>query len=296
MSKPFDATINAMIDLRASQWADCFSRVAGVPPGPSTPLDTDLATSLQADRVFRIDGERPYVLHLEFESNPRRGIPAELLRYNSLILNQHDLPVETVLILLRPKAVVSDMTGRFQQVGVTGKLITDFKYHVEKVWERPAEFWLKSGIGLAALSVITNEAKPNLEANLSRLDAHVQSEGVDEGTRGRVISAAYFLCGLRYNPVMVEEIFRRLNMLLEDSTTYQAVLTKGKIEGKVEGKAEGTIEGEHKVLLRQGIKRFGPPNSAIAASLKAITDTERLDGLAERILDVGSWDELLAGA
>jgi len=85
-------------------------------------------------------------------------------------------------------------------------------------------------------------------------------------------------------------------MLLEDSTTYQAVLTKGKIEGKVEGKAEGTIEGEHKVLLRQGIKRFGPPNPAIAASLKAITDTERLDGLAERILDVGSWDELLAGA
>ena len=294
MSKPFDAAINAIIDLRSSQWADCFCRVAGMPLGPSTPLDTDLATTLQADRVFRIDGEKPYVLHLEFESNPRRGIPAELLRYNAHIFKQHGLPVETVLILLRPKAVVSDMSGRFQQIGVTGQLITEFHYHIEKIWERPAEFWLKSGIGLAALSVITNEAEPNLEANLLRLDEHLQSEKVDGGTRDRVINAAYFLCGLRYNPEMAEEIFRRLNMLLEESTTYQAVLNKGMVKGKAEGRAEGTIEGEHKVLLRQGTKRFGPPSPEMAASLKAITDTERLERLSERILDVGNWDELLA--
>ena len=105
MSKPFDATLNALIDLRADQWADCFARVAGMPVGPSTPINTNLSSSLQADRVFRIDSDTSYLLHLELEANPRLGIPAELHRYNTLIDHRHDLPVETVLILLRPKVL-----------------------------------------------------------------------------------------------------------------------------------------------------------------------------------------------
>ena len=140
MSKPFDATLNALIDLQASQWANCFARVAGAPAGPSTSINANLSSSLQADRVFRIDAEQPYLLHLELEANPRLGIPAELHRYNTLIDHRYDLPVETVLVLLRPKALASDMTGRDQRRGVTGTPIVDFRYHIERVWERSVEF------------------------------------------------------------------------------------------------------------------------------------------------------------
>jgi hypothetical protein len=186
MSKPFDATLNALIDLGASQWADCFARVAGMPVGPSTPLDTDLARSLQADRVFRIDAAQPYVLHLELEANPRSGIPAELLRYNTMIDIQHDLPVETVLILLRPKALVSDMTGRYRRVGVKGKLIPEFHYHIERVWERPLGYWQERGIALdAAFSLVTDEAGRNLERNVLRFRERLNDSGVDETTARR---------------------------------------------------------------------------------------------------------------
>jgi hypothetical protein len=291
MSKPFDATLNALIDLRASQWADCFARVAGMPVGPSTPIDTDLATSLQADRVFRIDASKPYVLHLELEANPRLGIPAELLRYNAMIDVRHKLPVETVLILLRPKALASDMTGRYQRVGVTGKPISEFHYHVERVWERPMEFWQERGVALeAAFSLVTDEAGRKLERNVQRFRERLKDSGVDETTEKTLINSSYFMCGLRYNRGVVDEIYRRLNMLLEESTTYQGVLQKGERKGK----AKGRIEGARRILLQLGAERFGKPSREVLRSLRAIKDADQLDRLAVRLLHVKSWDELLA--
>ena len=126
MAKPFDATLNALIDLRPGDWASGFARLVGIPPGPSTVLDTDLATTLQADKLFRIDGAMPSLLHLELEANPRTGIPRELMRYNTLIDHQHDLPVKTVLILLRSKAKASDETGCYRRCGANGELIAEF--------------------------------------------------------------------------------------------------------------------------------------------------------------------------
>ena len=133
MAKPFDATLNALIDLRPSDWADGFARLVGIPPGPSVSLDTDLATTLQADKLFRIDGARPSLLHLELEANPRTGIPRELMRYNTLIDHQHDLPVETVLILLRPESPSERPNGRVPATGREWKCDRGVSYRIERV-------------------------------------------------------------------------------------------------------------------------------------------------------------------
>ena len=58
MAKPFDATLKALIDLCPSDWANTFARFAGIPEGPIEVLDTDLATTLQADKLFRIARSR----------------------------------------------------------------------------------------------------------------------------------------------------------------------------------------------------------------------------------------------
>ena len=47
-------------------------------------------------------------------------------------------------------------------------------------------------------------------------------------------------------------------------------------------------------LLRQGARRFGPPASEEQSALETITAIERLEQLSERLLDVESWEELLA--
>ena len=77
---------------------------------------------------------------------------------------------------------------------------------------------------------------------------------------------------------------------MEESTTYQAIIAKGRAEGRAEGQA---VEAR-KILLRQGSKRFGPADARARGAVEAITDIDRLEKLTERLLDVSSWDELLA--
>jgi hypothetical protein len=76
---------------------------------------------------------------------------------------------------------------------------------------------------------------------------------------------------------------------MEESTTYQAIIAKGRAEGRVEGQAAEA----RKILLRQGTKRFGSPDARTRSAIEAIADVDRLEQLTERLLDVSSWDELL---
>jgi predicted transposase YdaD len=81
---------------------------------------------------------------------------------------------------------------------------------------------------------------------------------------------------------------------MEESVTYQAILRKGRAAGLAEGKAEGKAEEAKQLLLRMGRKRFGPPEPRIGAAIESIAELERVELLVDRLLDVASWDELMA--
>lgn len=287
MPKLFDASLNVLIDLRSGQWADCFARLTGAPPGKSSPLDTDLATTLQADRVFKISGQQEYLLHLELQANPRLGVPGELMRYNTVIDHQHSLPVETVLVLLRAKARASDITGRYERLGVTGRTISSFHYHVERVWERSIDFWLNQGVGLAPLALLTDDAAGDLGQALGQFEECLLDHETDETTRISLVGSSYILCGLRYHQTQIAESYRRFAMLLEDSTTYQEILQKGL--------SQGQTNGQKTTLLRQGNLKFGKPSSEILERLNRVNSPASLDQLADRILQTNSWEDFLAG-
>lgn len=232
--------------------------------------------------MFRIDGAPPAVLHLELEANPRLGIPRELMRYNILIDHQHDLPVETVLVLMRPKARASDQTGVYVRRGASGNVIAEFRYHVERVWERSLDHWLAAGVGLAPLALLTDEASADLEAAVGRFEACVSAPGVGPAVAQSVVSSSYILCGLRYEHARFAELFQRFSMTLEDSTTYQFILAKGEAR---------TLRA---TILRQGTKKFGsPPPEAVAAAVGGVADVGRLERIADRVIDAAGWDELL---
>lgn len=58
---------------------------------------------------------------------------------------------------------------------------------------------------------------------------------------------------------------------------------------------EGRLEEKRDVVLRMGKKKFGiaaPPDVRIV--LKSIADVDRLNELIDRVLDVNTWQELLA--
>jgi predicted transposase YdaD len=67
---------------------------------------------------------------------------------------------------------------------------------------------------------------------------------------------------------------------MKESVTYQAIVEEGEIKGRI----EGTL----------GRRQLGEPSSDAERALRGIADSDRLARLHYAILDVSSWDELLA--
>ncbi|QDU18208.1 hypothetical protein [Urbifossiella limnaea] len=82
-------------------------------------------------------------------------------------------------------------------------------------------------------------------------------------------------------------------MTLEDSTTYQLILRRGKVVGQAEGKVEGQVEEARRFVTRFGTRQFGPPPAAVDASLAAIADRDRLERMFDAIPTAAGWDDLL---
>ena len=104
------------------------------------------------------------------------------------------------------------------------------------------------------------------------------------------------LMGLRYKPDAIRELLKGVSGL-EESTIYQEILgigqEIGRVEGREEGREEGRAEEARALLLRMGSKRFGVPDDQVKAALEAIESLDRLEALADRLLEVETWQEFL---
>lgn len=290
MPKPFDATLNALIDARPGDWADFLAARLGLPTGPADVLDTDLSTTLQADRLFRVNAPTPFVIHLELESSAALGTPERLLRYNVNAWAVAALPVHSVVVLLRPKANASDLTGTLTRAGADGQAIHTFRYDVVRLWLEPIAPLLAT-LGLAPLSLLTRESTRDLPAAVTRLAERLQRPDVGDKLKDAMLGASLVLGGLTHDRDRLIDLYRRLPMVnMEDSTTYMWILEQG-VE---KGKRSGALENARGQLLRQGAKKFGVAAPAMVARVNGLDDLEELGRLSDRLLDVATWDELFA--
>src|SRR5439155_14651641 len=101
-------------------------------------------------------------------------------------------------------------------------------------------------------------------------------------------AATYVLLGLRYAPDVAEALLRGI-VTMEESTTYQAILARGRDEGRLEGRLEGAVEEAQNFLLHLGQKHLGPADAATTTAVRAIADVQRLEQLGERLDQVQSW-------
>ncbi len=81
---------------------------------------------------------------------------------------------------------------------------------------------------------------------------------------------------------------------MHESTTYEAILRKGREEGFLEGRIEVT----RRLLILAGTKRFAKPSATCLAAIEEIRDVERLEALCERIIDpdVRDWNSLVGAS
>ena len=290
MAKPFDATLNSLIDSRPEDWVTFLCARLGIPAGPAEVLDTDLSVTVQADKVFRLIGPPEVRIHLELEANPRLGIPADLLRYNTLLGHGHTHPVHSVLLLLRPKANATDMTGTYTRTGANGEAYLEFRYTVVRLWQEAFAPLLEGSPGTAPLAMLTDEAAANYPAAMAQFAERLHRPDVDGKLAKELLGSTFVLCGLRLAPEQTAELYRSISMTLEDSTTYQWILKKGVAQGVAQGEANAA----RRILVAQGRKLFGGVPANVEAILAEIRDSDRLIRMVDRVHDAADWDDVLA--
>lgn len=292
--RPFDAATRGLIDRDPEGWL----RWLGLPvDGPVSSVDSDLATALAAvDKVLRIDSPAPWLAHVELQASSDPALPLRLLQYHALLLHRHQIPVATTLVLLRPQARLPGLTGRLQRRGPNGETTITFRYRVVRLWERPVDEILAGGLGVLPLAPLAAVEQSRLPEILHSLDERFDREA-PPSTADELWAATLLLMGVRYDRSMIRALGERVRRMRE-SVTYQMIIEEGIEQGIEQGRAQGELAAIRRVLLHLGAQRLGQPPADVTARIEGATDLAALERASERILSVGSWDELLelAGA
>jgi predicted transposase YdaD len=293
VSKPYDATLKTLLTASPRDWP----RLAGFPAAVVKIIDADLSTVTAAtDKVLRLKGPPPSLMHFEFQAGPDASLPHRVLGYHCLLGLRHNLPVHSVIVLLRPEAFLRNITGTYEQHyprAAEPNLV--FHYQVVRVWEVPAATLLKGGIGTLPLAPIGAMSETDLPEVIREMKDRLDQPKYGK-IAGELWTAVRILMGLRYEGPFIDQLLRGVQRMKE-SVTYQEILNEGRAEGLAKGIAQGVAQEAKRILLKQGEKVFlKPANPETLAALEAIQDPEILEQLAVNLLQAKSWEELVPPA
>ncbi len=277
MPGPFDVTMKHMLEADPSAWL----ALAGLPPGPARLVDADLSTvTAEADKVVLVEASDPYVAHIEFQSSYDPAIGRRLLRYNALLDYRHNLPVESVLVLLREGADGPAASGQYvRRVGAADPHLT-FNYHLVRLWQQPPEVFLDGPSALLPLVPLTHVTEDGLPRALARMRQRTDQMAA-AAEAGTLWTSAYILMGLRFDARTVARMLQGVGEMIE-SSTYRAILDEG---------AEKELRA---LIVKLGEARLGAADIRIRAELDAVGSIGELEAMVERIFESRSWQELLS--
>jgi predicted transposase YdaD len=267
----------------------CLERFGIGPSGPVEVIDSDITTlTASADKVIKVGGAEPYLVVIEFQTYHDTNI-ARTLWYRHVALDyRHNLPVLTVLVLVRKEANSPGLVGTYERHAPNGRRTNWYNFEVVRLWEEDPDSFLTASVVLVPLAPLTDVSEDALPDLIRRMTARIDSKPPPQAKK--LWTATCILMGLRYPTELVNRLLQGVQNMKE-STTYQAILQ----EGRIEGRDEGRIAEARRILIRQGTLRFGDPDAATVATLEAIQDIDRLEALTDRIPDfnIRDWDGLL---
>ena len=283
MPGTYDATTKYLVEAYPRDWISFLGLTTS---GAVSVIDADLSTvTAEVDKALRVDEPEPLVVHLEFQSSYDSTMGRRLFRYNAMLHYDHEVPVMSVLVLLRQSADGPALSGTYR-IALTGmEPYLNFAYSVRRIWQEPATDLLAGPLGTLPMAVLGAAEPSALPGLLRTMDRRfVQEMEPAEADHLRVVT--YNLLGLRFPHTIVDQMMPGIRSM-RDSLTYQAILEEGRVEGRVEEARE--------LLLELGGDRFGPPDASTLATLMAIGNRAQLHALVARVFMVSSWSELLAG-
>jgi hypothetical protein len=288
LAKHFDATLKDLLEADPQAWLDLLRLDAD---GPIRVVDSDLATvTAAADKVLRIEGEAPRLVHLEFQASHDLNLPRRLLWYNVLLDYRHGLPVFSAAVLVRPEANSPAFDGILRRALPESPDHLTFRYAVVRIWEEPVETLLEGPLGTLPLAPISDVEPRRLPDVLRRLARRLEGEA-DPARSARLLSATGILLGMRHPQIAIHELFEEVFDMswqihgIEETPLGRDLIGKGLALG---------LASERRLILNLGRSKFGPPGRDVLEEFERIDDLDRLEALGLRLLSVTSWEELLA--
>ena len=287
MAKPFDSTLRSLLEVEPKSWLALLKRKGS----QVSLIDSDVSTVTAAtDKVIRVGRPSPWLLHLEFQASPDQSLPQRVSVYNPLLEHRHNLPVQSVVVLLRREANLTNLTGVYERsLPDASQPYRRLEYGVLRVWELDAEDLLQCGASVLPLAPISNVDQNDLPDLIRTMGETIQK--CKPKQRQMLWTSTYVLLGLRYEDALIQQLMQGVTQM-EESSTWQAIMQRGREQGREEGREE---HARH-TLLDLGTIKFGEPSKKVQNALTKITDVERLDALTRSLLSAESWDELLKQA
>lgn len=111
MAKKYDATLKTLLEEEPQDWPV----LAGRPAGPVRVVDADISTiSGATDKVLLLGQPPQSVMHFDFQAGPDATLPRRTNVYNAVLEDRHELPVHSVVVLLRPEANLRVINGVYR--------------------------------------------------------------------------------------------------------------------------------------------------------------------------------------
>jgi hypothetical protein len=248
-------------------------------------LNVDLSTvTALAALILGLGEPLEEIVQLDFQSSAAAWKHADVMAYHALLYAHYHVPVQTVIILLRPEAAHVNLNGVIRYAPRPGRGSMEFSYEVMRLWERPAEELLRADLGVLPLAKLGRlpenlSLEDGLTVIAQRLAERIIKEAPPDGAR-KLLTDAYLLTGLRLRRDAAARIFRGVRAI-EESDTYLAILD--------EGQEKATRES----ILVVGEERLGIPDESIKGQLSNITDLARLKRMVRRAVKAITWQEIL---
>jgi hypothetical protein len=292
--KPYDATTRGLIEMGPAEWADYLGSRAP-DPGRVRAIDSNLSTvTAEADKVLWIEAPDPWIEHVELQGSRDIRLVDRGHLYSTLLEYQYRVPIRSSLVLLRPAADGPELTGLRERKHRNGDVYDQFCYNVIRVWEQPVSHLLTCGLTVLPLAPISKVEPEKISEVLQAISERLIKEASPDQA-ATLWNATRILMGLRYEKEQIDAITKGVSAMLfgihgiEESSVYQDILRKGQKIARDED-----ARTMRAILLRHGTKKFGPPGEWIEAEIAAVGNVDRLGDLIDRVVDVSTWEELMA--
>jgi hypothetical protein len=245
-------------------------------------------------RVHRKSGAQSRVfVHVEVQGQKEADFSERIYIYNYRIYDRYGGDVVSIGILAdasphwRPNAFERSLWGCRAGIEYPVIKLRDYRDRWDELQQS------SNPLALVVMAHLKTQATKRVPASRLRWKIDLVKWLYGRGyARRDVLELLRALDWMMTLPSELEREFDRTVTELETSMGRPYV-TSWERRGRAEGREEGKAEGVRQMILLLGEDRLGPPDAEIESALSAISDVDRLQHMARRLLKAKTWTDLL---